>query len=156
MFSSRSLSNSRNAESSGDHSPMLASISRINFKSDLSRIESHEEFIKGYKLTRDFKSEKERITRKFQDSYEHIQHDNARLKEKLIQIREQALKLLRGSDEIEDYYEVMAKIMASAKEITDEDIKLSPKKESWKEISWENCKDQSFVIDHWINNKHRV
>lgn len=114
---------------------MLASISRINFKSDLSRIESHEEFIKGYELTRDFKSEKERITRKFQDSYEHIQHDNARLKEKLIQIREQALKLLRGSDEIEDYYEVMAKIMASAKEITDEDIKLSPKKESWKEIS---------------------
>lgn len=104
MFSSKSLTNSRNVDSSSGHSPMLSSISRINFNSDLGGIESHDEFMKGYELTRDFKSEKERLNKKFKESYEHIQQDNEKLKEALVSIREQALKILRATGETEDYY----------------------------------------------------
>lgn len=129
MFSSKSLNNSYNHDSSGAHSMILGS--SFLKGSSLGGPEGHSDFMIGYEMTREFKSEKDRLLKKFKEGQEHLQHENAKIREALVEIRDDALRILRTASETEDYYSALYRIISRVKDIGDEETKLpSPVKKN--------------------------
>ena len=79
----------------------------------------------GFDLTKEYNNEEQRMLERHNQALKHIKEDNKELRHKLVQIKRKSLSTINSKKELDDYYAVIADIIAITKDVGEKELMKS-------------------------------